>query len=173
MSLAFSQTCAMASISWGVAPGYVDSGLRPIAGCNRCTVQEAGSPCEWAHPWHGFVHYNRLRMTEPFTVPASREWWPSSSLLPFLLLCSLPRSGYTPQPRVAAQQRTLGSVPIFTRYAEGVSQRDTSATRDATRGLLRPRWPPVSWPPYGSPAPSCAVPHPGCAAAQRPLGCGV
>ena len=25
---------------------------------------------------------------------------------------SLPRSGYTPQPRVAAQQRTLGSVPI-------------------------------------------------------------
>ncbi len=31
VSLAFSQTCSMASISWGVAPGYGDYGLRPTA----------------------------------------------------------------------------------------------------------------------------------------------
>jgi hypothetical protein len=31
VSLAFGQTCSMASISWGVAPGYGDDGLRPTA----------------------------------------------------------------------------------------------------------------------------------------------
>ena len=47
-----------------------------------------------------------------------------------LVRFSLPRSGYTPRPRVAAQKRILSSVPIIARYAEGVSQRDVS---DAAR----------------------------------------
>jgi len=48
------------------------------------------------------------------------------------------------------------------------------AAHDATRGLLRPRKPPVTWPPHGSADPSWTVPHPRVRReTRRTLGCGV
>ena len=47
-----------------------------------------------------FPQQGRTRLTCRWRSPAGY----------LLVHCSLPRSGYTPQPRVAAQQRTLGTV---------------------------------------------------------------
>ena len=61
VSLAFSQTCSMASISWGVAPGYGDFGLRPTAGCNRFTVKRCEIHANWPIRGTDFATTNRFR----------------------------------------------------------------------------------------------------------------